>query len=259
MKNLGIPTVGANQVPYCDICKRLGHLPATCWYNPEYRGPVPSHIVQNFQTPNPTINQIGVDQRGGPRNQRSNQNYRQNPNQWVQQDRNNSQGSNQNLNDNNISCYYCGKMGHRQGPACDLWCRHRTDRGMPVMQYNDRQEGTSNNQNTAPAQLNVVLLEELPPNTVKVNPSTSTAQTAHWNCDCADCIQVETAPEDTIIQSLAITRSKKSYSQPVDKDKENEHPIEWKAQKDIRTGVIKEIQNLQGLSIERPIIPISPS
>ena len=50
---------------------------------------------------------------------------------------------------------------------------------------------------------------------------------------------METILEDTVIQSLAVTRSKKPYPQSADKDNEKEHPIEWQAQKNIMTGAIK--------------------
>ena len=112
---------------------------------------------------------------------------------------------------------------------------------MPIVQYNDRQEETSQNQNQALAQLNVVLLEEFPVSTVQMSSSNNNSKQVHWHCDCAKCIQIEIISEEIVPQTLAVTRSKKPHPKSSDNIKEKEHPIEWQAQKYIRIGVIKEI------------------
>ena len=176
------------------------------------------HMVQANQNAAPQANQVGVDQRRG--NQRRNQNQDQNQNnredppmnqgqqQWGGQQRNyNNQNQNRNFQDNNGACYYCGTHGHRQGPNCELWCKHRTERGIPIIRYNDRQNRNQNQnqQNQPPAQLNIVMLEE-----IEDNPSSVAAlQPEHWQCDCTDCIQVEDIPEESFAEVLAVTRSKK--------------------------------------------------
>ena len=59
---------------------------------------------------------------------------------------------------------------------------------MPIVQYNDRQEGPSTNPNQALAQLNAFLLEEILESSIQASPSKGNSPIAHWNCDCAQCI-----------------------------------------------------------------------
>ena len=76
LKILGAPQMGESSSSrlVCDICSKIGHVAANCWYNPQYRGRVPLHVMQTNQNPTPQANQVGVEQRRGPSPPRRNQN-----------------------------------------------------------------------------------------------------------------------------------------------------------------------------------------
>lgn len=62
-----------------------------------------------------------------------------------------------------LVCDYYGHTGHRIGPQCDLWCRHREERGRPVIRYleagrGQRQPPPNQQQQQAP-EANVVIVE----------------------------------------------------------------------------------------------------
>ena len=78
---------------------------------------------------------------------------------------------------------------------------------------------------------------------------------AHWRCDCTQCIHVEDVQEETAGDVLAVTRSKK-YK--VQSESEEASPIDWQVQKEVRTGVIKELQKLQGKEKKNSILPVQP-
>ena len=42
-------------------------------------------------------------------------------------------------NMNNAPCTYCGELNHRQGPNSPLWCKHRNERGIPIVRFNKNQ------------------------------------------------------------------------------------------------------------------------
>ena len=42
-----------------------------------------------------------------------------------------------NCNMNNEQCTYCGQLNHRQGPNCPLWCKHREERCIPIIRYDN--------------------------------------------------------------------------------------------------------------------------
>ena len=76
LKILGAPQMGDNYNArlVCDICSKIGHVAANCWYNLQYRGRVPLHVMQANQNPTPPANQVRVEQRRGPGPPRRNQN-----------------------------------------------------------------------------------------------------------------------------------------------------------------------------------------
>ena len=51
-------------------------------------------------------------------------------------------------------------MNHKQGPNCPLWCKHREERGIPIIRYNNQRPPTQAQQNRPP-QVNVVIVEEV--------------------------------------------------------------------------------------------------
>ncbi|MCO5583615.1 hypothetical protein L7F22_037528 [Adiantum nelumboides] len=123
-----------------------------------HRGRIPERMQQSGNAP-------GVDAVIPGGNQVRQSNYRnwnnQGPNQRLQAQAagwNNQR--NQDRDGGNHPCTYCGISGHRQGPECPLWCKHRSERGMPIVQYNNR---GNQPQQRPPAQLNAVILEEVEP------------------------------------------------------------------------------------------------
>ncbi|MCO5615011.1 hypothetical protein L7F22_069299 [Adiantum nelumboides] len=123
-----------------------------------HRGRIPERMQQRGNAP-------GVDAVIPGGNQVRQSNYRnwnnQGPNQRLQAQAagwNNQR--NQDRDGENHPCTYCGISGHRQGPECPLWCKHRSERGMPIVQYNNR---GNQPQQRPPAQLNDVILEEVEP------------------------------------------------------------------------------------------------
>lgn len=70
-------------------------------------------------------------------------------------------GQPMNLNNQMNQCTYCGKDGHRQGPRCALWCKHRSKRCIPIVRYEDRPSRPQIQQEQRPiAQINAVILED---------------------------------------------------------------------------------------------------
>ncbi|MCO5570083.1 hypothetical protein L7F22_023799 [Adiantum nelumboides] len=123
-----------------------------------HRGRIPERMQPRGNAP-------GVDAVIPGGNQVRQSNYRnwnnQGPNQRLQAQAagwNNQR--NQDRDGGNHPCTYCGISGHRQGPECPLWCKHRSERGMPIVQYNNR---GNQPQQRPPAQLNAVILEEVEP------------------------------------------------------------------------------------------------
>ncbi|MCO5576147.1 hypothetical protein L7F22_029955 [Adiantum nelumboides] len=123
-----------------------------------HRGRIPERMQPRGNAP-------GVDAVIPGGNQVRQSNYRnwnnQGPNQRLQAQAagwNNQR--NQDRDGGNHPCTYCGISGHRQGPECPLWCKHISERGMPIVQYNNR---GNQPQQRPPAQLNAVILEEVEP------------------------------------------------------------------------------------------------
>ena len=125
LKALGYAPPAGKDKPFCQICEKEGHLTANCWYNPNYRGRIPGNISKKQSPPLAETNQIL------PTHQNRNYNrpvrpfyQRQN---WQPQDAGTSSGV--------LKCTYCDKEGHKCGPDCELWCKHREERGVPVVKY----------------------------------------------------------------------------------------------------------------------------
>ncbi|MCO5602281.1 hypothetical protein L7F22_056410 [Adiantum nelumboides] len=234
-----------------------------------HRGRIPERMQQRGNAP-------GVDAviLGG--NQVRQSNYRnwnnQGPNQRLQAQAagwNNQR--NQDRDGGNHPCTYCGISGHRQGPECPLWCKHRSERGIPIVQYNNR---GNQPQQRPPAQLNAVILEEVEPEQPKDYLKTiqqesddilrankdccSKGKTSkHFQCDCTECISIEEVPDDQKIpETMAVTRSGKKKEVHV-QEKGEQQPMDWSAQDQIRMGVLKEINsaNKQKEETRRSTLP----
>ncbi|MCO5579663.1 hypothetical protein L7F22_033520 [Adiantum nelumboides] len=178
---------------------------------------------------------------------------------------------NQDRDGGNHPCTYCGISGHRQGPECPLWCKHRSERGMPIVQYNNR---GNQPQQRPPAQLNAVILEEVEPEQPEDYLKTiqqksddilqadkdccSKGKTSkHFQCDCTECISIEEVPDDQKIpETMAVTRSGKKKEVHV-QEKGEQQPMDWSAQDQIRMGVLKEINsaNKQKEETRRSTLP----
>ncbi|MCO5577846.1 hypothetical protein L7F22_031681 [Adiantum nelumboides] len=180
-------------------------------------------------------------------------------------------GGNQDRDGGNHPCTYCGISGHRQGPECPLWCKHRSERGIPIVQYNNR---GNQPQQRPPAQLNAVILEEVEPEQPEDYLKTiqqesddilradkdccSKGKTSkHFQCDCTECISIEEVPDDQKIpETMAVTRSGKKKEVHV-QEKGEQQPMDWSAQDQIRMDVLKEINsaNKQKEKTRRSTLP----
>ncbi|MCO5591948.1 hypothetical protein L7F22_045941 [Adiantum nelumboides] len=234
-----------------------------------HRGRIPERMQQRGNAP-------GVDAVIPGGNQVRQSNYRnwnnQGPNQRLQAQAagwNNQR--NQDRDGGNHPCTYCGISGHRQGPECPLWCKHRSERGMPIVQYNNR---GNQPQQRPPAQLNAVILEEVEPEQPEDYLKTiqqesddilradkdccSKGKTSkHFQCDCTECISIEEVPDDQKIpETMAVTRSGKKKEVHV-QEKGEQQPMDWSAQDQIRMGVLKEINsaNKQKEETRRSTLP----
>ncbi|MCO5582312.1 hypothetical protein L7F22_036206 [Adiantum nelumboides] len=234
-----------------------------------HRGRIPERMQQRGNAP-------GVDAVIPGGNQVRQSNYRnwnnQGPNQRLQAQAagwNNQR--NQDRDGGNHPCTYCGISGHRQGPECPLWCKHRSERGMPIVQYNNR---GNQPQQRPPAQLNAVILEEVEPEQPEDYLKTiqhesddilradkdccSKEKTSkHFQCDCTECISIEEVPDDQKIpETMAVTRSRKKKEVHV-QEKREQQPMDWSAQDQIRMGVLKEINsaNKQKEETRRSTLP----
>ncbi|MCO5602380.1 hypothetical protein L7F22_056511 [Adiantum nelumboides] len=234
-----------------------------------HRGRIPERMQQRGNAP-----RVDAVIPGG--NQVRQSNYRnwnnQGPNQRLQAQAagwNNQR--NQDRDGGNHPCTYCGISGHRQGPECPLWCKHRSERGMPIVQYNNR---GNQPQQRPPAQLNAVILEEVEPEQPEDYLKTiqqesddilradkdccSKGKTSkHFQCDCTECISIEEVPDNQKIpETMAVTRSGKKKEVHV-QEKGEQQPMDWSAQDQIRMGVLKEINsaNKQKEETRRSTLP----
>ena len=242
LRSMGITAPQQKEKPFCQICQKTGHTDNYCWYNPTNRAnPGPSIPRGNA----PATNLIAPDRNregGGPARRF------QQRNSWGPPP---PQGA---CNMNNVPCTYCGELNHRQGPNCPLWCKHRNERGIPIVRFNEnqRQTGPPVNQQNRPAQANVVIVEEqeaLPTVTDQIQ-NDKDLRVLHVECDCLECQK-----EDNILEEpaavLAVTRSGKQ-NQKDQKIKEGmfKDPTVWEDQRKVRMGFLKEIQKQQ--SQEKP-------
>ena len=206
LKRLGLTPPVSPEKPFCVICDRAGHATENCWYNPNCRGKIPPHIAQrNFQPPAPQANQVMPTNQGRGFNP-GQRNPPQRPN-WQRPQDQEGQGDQ--------VCEYCSWPGHRIGPNCQLWCRHREERGRPVVRFNEAGRGRGlapPNQNQAP-QANVVLVEmtefpDMEEEEQDYSSNISSSQVAEVSsscdpqCDCSSCILIEDC-EDS--QAMAVT------------------------------------------------------
>ena len=136
LKTMGIqPQPPQKERPFCSICQKTGHTYNICWYHLT-NGACLSQQGQRMNAP--AANIINPDRNrgmGGP------------PPQGA-------------CNMDNVPCTFCATMGHRQGPNCPLWCKHRNERGIPIMKYKDNQRQQGPNQQNRAPQANVVIVEE---------------------------------------------------------------------------------------------------
>ncbi|MCO5592411.1 hypothetical protein L7F22_046414 [Adiantum nelumboides] len=260
LKTMGLTKLGMPERPYCTICQIFGHLDDRCWYNPNFRGRIPEHVKQKVQAP--AVNEVGTgDNQPRPVNFRNwnnrgpNQRFR-NQGGWMNQGNQNFQAA-----DANAPCNYCGASGHRHGPDCSLWCKHRTERGIPIIRYTNKPEPSQQ----PPVQLNAVILEEMEVGTSKKwmneaipeRSSDSKLQAEipqegqvydihHFQCDCTKCVNANNTEEkDKAPESMVVTRSgvKGETAKHSEKGKEK-FPIDWGEQDQVRKGVMKEINRV---------------
>ncbi|MCO5599353.1 hypothetical protein L7F22_053454 [Adiantum nelumboides] len=232
-----------------------------CWYNPNFRGRIPEHVKQKVQAL--TVNEVGTsDNQPRPVNFRNwnnrgpNQRFR-NQGGWMNQGNQNFQAA-----DANAPCSYCGASGHRQGPDCSLWCKHRTERGIPIIQYNNKPESSQQ----PLVQLNAVILEEMEVGTSKKWMNEAIPERSfesklqaeipqegqvydihHFQCDCTKCVNANNTKEkDKAPESMVVTRSgvKGETAKHSEKGKEK-FPIDWGEHDQVRKGVMKEINRVQ--------------
>ncbi|MCO5584781.1 hypothetical protein L7F22_038713 [Adiantum nelumboides] len=164
--------------------------------------------------------------------------------------------------DANAPCNYCGALGHRQGPDCSLWCKHRTERGILIIRYSNKPESSQQ----PPVQLNAMILEEMEVGTSKKwmneaipeRSSKSKLQAKipqegqvydihHFQCDCTKCVNANNTEEkDKAPKPMVVTRSgvKGETTKHSEKGKEK-FPIDWGEQDQVRKGVMKEINRVQ--------------
>ena len=111
--------------------------------------------------------------------------------------------------------------------------------------------------------LNVVLMEESEdqPGMSNVEGITESMEyPSHWGCDCANCVHQDGVNHDSVGEVMVVTRSKKEETKKnTEKKDEAVDPLQWQVQKDIRQGVVDEIQKIQGVHEPPPLVPISPS
>ncbi|MCO5574218.1 hypothetical protein L7F22_028000 [Adiantum nelumboides] len=239
----------------------FGHSDDRCWYNPNFRGLIPEHVKQKVQAP--AVNEVGTgDNQSRPVNFRNwnnrvpNQRFR-NQGDWMNQGNQNFQAA-----DANAPCNYCGASAHIQGPDCSLWCKHRIERGIPIIRYPNKPEPSQQ----PPVQLNAVILEEMEVGTSKKwmneaipeRSSDSKLQAEipqegqvydihHFQCDCTKCVNAnnteekDKAPESMVVTRLGVKGETAKHSE---KGKEK-FPIDWGEQDRVRKGVMKEINRVQ--------------
>ncbi|MCO5552503.1 hypothetical protein L7F22_006015 [Adiantum nelumboides] len=258
---MGLTKLGMPERPYCTICQIFGHSDDMCWYNPNFRGRIPEHVKQKVQAP--AVNEVGTgDNQPRPVNFRNwnnrgpNQRFR-NQGGWMNQGNQNFQAA-----DANAPCDYCGASGHRQGPDCSLWCKHRTERDIPIIRYTNKPEPSQQ----PPVQLNAVILEEMEVWTSKKWMNEAIPERSfdsklqaeiplkgqvydihHFQCDCTKCVNANNTEEkDKAPESMVVTRSgvKGETAKHSEKGKE-EFPIDWGEQDQVRKGVMKEINRVQ--------------
>ncbi|MCO5569760.1 hypothetical protein L7F22_023475 [Adiantum nelumboides] len=250
LKTMGLTKLGMPERPYCTICQIFRHSDDRCWYNPNFRGRIPEHVKQKVQAP--AVNEVGTGDNqprpvnfGNWNNRGPNQRFR-NQGGWMNQGNQNFQAV-----DANAPCNYCGASGHRQGPDCSLWCKHRTERGIPIIRYNNKPESSQQ----PPVQLNAVILEEMEVGTSKKwmneaipeRSSESKLQAEipqegqvydihHFQCDCTKCVNANNTKEkDKAPESMVVTRSgvKGETAKHSEKGKEK-FPIDWGEQDQVK-------------------------
>lgn len=239
LQALGYSPPNQKDKPFCQICEKDGHNSSTCWFNPKNR----TSNAGNFRQTR-AMAQAGQvmpmqPQRGFNRYPRSNarppwrgqQNFQQ-PSERIQ-------------------CNYCTKEGHRVGPDCALWCKHREERGMPVvrfgMQTRSQDQQLEPSRNTA--QSNMVLVEETVQHPLGAqhdrrerclrkgkSPMDEEMHKSLWDCDCAQCqIMIQDSENQGDVPILAVTRSKGK----------GKAPIVWEDQEKIRRKVSQKLERKQ--------------
>lgn len=126
---------------------------------------------------------------------------------------------------NTLRCTYCEKEGHRQGPACDLWCKHRNERGIPITRFVGNpqdQRGKMPSQQTT--QLNAVIVTE--PQYLADSDLVD-----HVACDCSECVAQGIAGDDKDASAMVVTRAAKK----------KQGPIKWADQEEVRTKVQRRL------------------
>ncbi|MCO5558613.1 hypothetical protein L7F22_012199 [Adiantum nelumboides] len=226
LKAMGVTTPPRKTKLYCSICKKDNHDDAHCFYNPKNRREV-------VQQTSPQANRVQTDNRGprGP------------PRRFQQRSWGPPAPNTCGASTSAGACTYCGG-DHRQGPDCPLWCKHREERGIPIIRYD---QGKQQMQQNPTPQTNVVIVEELE---VKDSKELNDTKVLHIDCDCSTCIQVEDVPE-AAAEVLAVTRSGKEFGNESDiSDLSLKDSKVWDAQQECRNKVLKQVQKLRNRILE---------
>ncbi|MCO5615024.1 hypothetical protein L7F22_069312 [Adiantum nelumboides] len=226
LKAMGVTTPPRKTKLYCNICKKDNHDDAHCFYNPKNRREV-------VQQTSPQANTVQTDNRGprGP------------PRRFQQRSWGPPALNTCGASTSAGACTYCGG-DHRQGPDCPLWCKHREERGIPIIRYD---QGKQQMQQNPTPQTNVVIVEELE---VKDSKELNDTKVLHIDCDCSTCIQVEDVLE-AAAEVLAVTRSGKEFRNESDiSDLSLKDSKVWDAQQECRNKVLKQVQKLRNRILE---------
>ena len=116
-------------------------------------------------------------------------------------------------------------MRNRQGPACDLWCKHRNERGIPITRFvgnTQDHRGKSSSQQTT--QLNAVIV-------TNDQYLADSDLVDHVACDYSECITQGIADADEDASAMVVTRAAKM----------KQGPIKWADQEEVRTKVQRRL------------------
>ena len=207
LKELGVQKEIGQNSAQCEICEKIGHKAAQCWYNPNYRGSMPAGLRQQMADASGVFpEQSKPQQSGGWQRQNNWQNSKRSgrppfnnnrfcpggwqnnrpPNNWRGNwnGQPNWQSTPQNWNDQQG---WSSQQWNQQG-----WGQQNPPQQLPQLPAPPGREPDKSNQPVAHL-INVVLTED--------KESGESALEHMMQCDCLDCLQPE-------YDAMAITRAK---------------------------------------------------